>query len=320
MAGPRTQPPQPPCSANGQSEPAQWHIMKLTYASATDWATREPQPDPAEIEVYAAQRNLDIVDTLMGYSKSDPASAHHGKSRKSFAYVLEEYVLPAVGGAALVVGLIMLSPSSIWGDSITYWGSSGKSFEVDTVDYSNLDSRIMLATIISLVGLVLLAGNAIARALTKGARSESAVISWLMMAVSVGSIVYIVVLGNEGFDGFTVPLITHVGVIIAGIANIVIYRVNRRRKKAQGAADAQQSEHAGRSSQPHKHGAQRYATATAQFNKLAPQRQQEILADRAQAVHVLVSRGMLHPQVEQDLSHLRFGELTAALSAARTPA
>ena len=293
--------------------------MKLTYASAADWAAREPSPDPTELEVYAAQRDLAIVDTLKGYTSSASAEESQRQRKRGgnrgFAYALEEWILPCIGGAGLLFGMLMLSPQTFFGDSISYWGGGGKRFEIDTVGYSNVDTRIVLATIMSMLGLVLLAGNAIARTISKNARLETSVMSLIMMAISAVSILYITVISNEGFDGFAVPLAAHIGVLIAGVANIVLYQVHKRRRHPSN-DDAEQAQ----PRQLQQHLAQRYAAANAQFAQLPPARQQEILTDRAQAVNVLVARGVLHPKVEQDLGHLRFGDLTAALTSARTDA
>lgn len=286
--------------------------MKLTYASAADWASRDPEPDPSEIEAYSAQRDLDIVSTMMGYStEADAQRMRRGK--RGFVYILEEWILPAIGGAALIFGVIMLSPSTIFGDSVGWITGSGSNFDIDTVSYSNLDGRIMTAIITSLIAFVLLAANVITHLSSKNIRGESTAAALIMMIASGVGLVYIWLLGNEGFSGFTMPVLTYAGIIAAGIVTFIVYYSQgghrRDREEFEVERDPERAER--------KHAVQRFVEAEAQFAQLPTGRQQEILADRAQAVQVLTQRGVLHPQIQQDLPHLRFGELTAALTTSR---
>ena len=291
--------------------------MKLTYASAADWATRDPAPDPAETEVYAAQRNLDIVSTMMGYADEAEQPRSRAQSR-GFAYMLEEWILPAVGAAALLVGVILLSPSTIYGDSIGWRTSHGATFDIDTVNFSNLDGRILTAIICSLIGFVLLTGNWIAHLISKNTRGDTVAASVIMMLSAAVGLLYIWLLGREGYDGFAVPVGVMIGIVVAGSANIVLFYVHKRARKAQEGDDAlpepQRQARANDRLQ-----VQRLAEAQVQFRQLPPERQHEIMADRAQAVQMLTQRGILHPQIEHELPRLGFGELTSALNAQSSP-
>lgn len=288
--------------------------MKLTYASAADWATRDPAPDPAEIEAYAAQRNLDIVSVMLGYEASDAEKQQEQQRRKGkggFAYVLEEWLLPAVGAAALLFGVVLLGPSTIFGDSFGWYSNNRSTWEIDTVNYTNLDGRILTAIISSLIGFALLVGNIVSQLVTKKMRGESSAAAAIMMVIAGVGLVYIWLLTREGFDGFAIPALVYCGVIAAGIVTIIIYYAQGGHRRGRNELQPKKDTNSANRQSVQ---AQRLAQAEAQFAQLPHARQQEILADRAQAVQVLTQRGVLHPQVAQNLPNFRFGQLTQAMS------
>ena len=249
-----------------------------------------PSPQLADVEREAARGIPEVVHALA--VENLPKGSRDSAFRKGgFAHILEEWLFPCVGLAALIFSALMVAPTAWFGRTLSYTNGSGSNYEFDTVNFTNVGSRLTIALLCAIVGLILVVTNTVVRSVQRHWRLASQA---LAVTVTTGAIINVVFLAINIYDGFgelMIAMWAYLALVVGGLIMSILSFTGYRRGRIRAVESL--------------------------FARLPQEQQRAILADRARALDVLVQRDIARHQEADRVSKLPFGRYTGRVNAKR---
>lgn len=249
-----------------------------------------PSPQLGDVEREAARGIPELSRALA--SENLPRNSSAGAFRKGgFAHILEEWLFPCVGLAALIFSAIMVAPASWFGRTLTYRYESGADFEFETVNFTNVGSRLTIALLCAIVGLILVVTNTVVRSIQRHWRLASQALAVMVTIGAIINVVFLAINIYDGFGEFMIPMWVYLALVVGGLVMSILSFTGYRRGRIRAVESL--------------------------FARLPQEQQRAILTDRARALDVLVQRDIARHQEAERVSKLPFGRYTGTVNAQR---
>ncbi|WP_293694918.1 hypothetical protein [uncultured Agrococcus sp.] len=249
-----------------------------------------PSPQLGDVEREAAKGIPEVASALA--VENLPKGSGDGTFRKGgFAHFLEEWLFPCVGLAALVFSALMVAPASWFGRTITYVYDSGADYDFETVNFTNVGSRLTIALLCAVIGIILVVTNIVVRSVQRHWRLASQAMA---VMVTIGAIINAMFLAINIYDGFgelMIPMWAYLALVVGGLIMSILSFTGYRRGRIRAVESL--------------------------FARLPQEQQRAILTDRARALDVLVQRDIARHQEADRVSKLPFGRYTGRVNAKR---
>lgn len=254
---------------------------------AQRWASSGHNPQLEQLEWHAAQGITALQNELLREGRR--IDHPKGPGRKALR-VLEDWLMPMIGGAALLFCIYMVSPSAWFGDTVGYVSQFGVHTDVETVNAANETSRFVLALVCGLLAGALAILNCVLCGIARSWRVASYVSFGAFSVFSTINVIYLAVNVMDGYEKLTPALWIFIALSVMFIVFTLIAYLNWSRGRHHRAGEV--------------------------FATLDPAHRQALLFDRNAALGILVQRGTLDDPQAQRMAKRPFGRITKDARAA----
>lgn len=267
------------------------HHQHVFDGPAQRWARTEGEPHLVNLEAEAAH-GLPELQNIVRREGQRIRDAAPRRSR-GFTSFTENWLLPCLGFAALVLSAMLLSPPAWFGDTLEYRYETGGRTEFSTLNYGNVDDRLVISLVCAALAGILLVVYLIMSA-TRGrwTYSTQGVGVFAVLAGAV-NVMYLTVNVSDGFDALRPALWAHAVVLVIAVLIAVLAFSLAGRGRHSGAAEW--------------------------FARLPPEHQRAIMIDRDAAARILADRNVIRQGRARWAARQKFGAVTARVNRQSEP-